>query len=162
EQPAEEVDPRPYVVVRVPGTSLVTGFTHTFVDADNVLAALQKLRGTPLVFAPEAREGALAIVKGGSHWAYVSPSSKGPTGRVTLTCGQLVRIRALWRNQGLRFARIETVRRPSSTVSASDIAVLKQEIEDAAQRSRGFRKRLLEGSWIHAFLMASTRETRAR
>jgi hypothetical protein len=161
EQPAEEVDSRPHVLVRVPGTSLVTGFAHTFVDADSVLAALQKLRGTPLVFAPEAREGALAIVKGGSHWAYVSPSSKDP-GRVTLTCGQLVRIRALWRNQGLRFARIEAVRRPSSTVSASDIAALKQEIEDAAQRSRGFRKRLLEGSWIHAFLMASTRETRAR
>jgi hypothetical protein len=40
--------------------------------------------------------------------------------------------------------------------------VLKQEIEDAAQRSRGFRKRLLEGSWIHAFLVASTRELRAR
>jgi hypothetical protein len=39
---------------------------------------------------------------------------------------------------------------------------LKQEIEEAAQRSRDFRKRLIEGSWIHRFLVASMRRQRER
>ena len=157
EQPTEDVNSQPRVLIAVPSdTQLVTGFMHTVVDANDALATMKKQQiRAPLVLAAEPREGALAVVAGATSWG-----SEGP--RLTVQYGRLVRIRALRRSQGLEWAQVEAVSRPPSTVSASEIAALKQEIEDAARRSRGFRKRLLEGSWIHAFLAASTRRLRAR
>ena len=156
EQSPEDVSSRPHVLTTVPSDSqLVTGFMHTVVDANDALATMKKKQiRAPFVLAAEPREGALAVIVGAT-WGYEGS-------RLTVQYGRLVRIRALRRSQGLEWAQVEAVSRPPSTVSASEIAALKQKIEDAARRSRGFRKRLLEGSWIHAFLAASTRRLRAR
>jgi hypothetical protein len=115
----------------------------------------------PFVLAAAAREGVLAVVVGG-NFGSEAPHLHDPTARLTVQYRRLVRIRALWRDQGLQWAQVEAVSRPLSMMSASEIAALKQEIEHATQRSHGFRKRLLEGSWIHAFLAASSRRLRAR
>jgi hypothetical protein len=135
EQSAEEVRSQPHILVTIPTTSLiVTGFTQTVVDVDNVREEMKNvsIRGAPLVLTPNAREGALAIVDGGLVSGYVSPSPVGPGGQLTLTCGRLVRIRALRRDQGLTWAQLEAVDRKSSIVSASEISALKREIEETA------------------------------
>lgn len=162
EQPAEDVDSRPHVLITVPGTSLVTGFAHTVLDTDNVVATMRKLQiRAPFVLAAEARRGALAVLVDGV-WGTEGPHSSDPTVRITLKFAGLVRIGALRRQQGLTWAELEPVSRPASSVSASEMAALKQEIEEAAQRSRDFRKRLIEGSWMHRFLVASMRRLRER
>jgi hypothetical protein len=162
EQPTEAADSRPHVLVRVPSTQLVTGFTHTVVDANHVLATMKTLRiHAPFVLAAAAREGALAVTVG-DVWGAEGHQVLDPPTRLTVQCRRLVRIRTLRRDQGLEWVEVEAVSRPPSTVSASEVAALKQEIEDAAQRSQGFRKRLLAGSWMRAFLAASSTRLRAR
>jgi hypothetical protein len=163
EQTAPDLGQQAHVVVGAPSTPLVSGFLQTVVDADNVRATIKarRIARPPLVLAPEAREGALAVAVGGIM-AYEGPHSHDPAVRLTVECGPLVRLGRVWREHGLTWAQVEPVSRPPSTVSASELAALKQEIEDAARRSRPFRKRLLEGSWVRGFLVASTRMLRAR
>lgn len=163
EQDPADLDSRPHILLTVPGTPLVTGFAHTVPDTDNVVATMKKLqiRRAPFVLAAEARRGALAVLVDGV-WGTEGPHSSDPTVRITLKFAGLVRLGALRRQQGLTWAELEPVSRPASSVSASEMAALKQEIEDAAQRSRDFRKRLIEGSWIHGFLVASMRRQRER
>ena len=159
EQPTEEPGPQPFAVVSTPNVPVVTGFIQAVPDAEGVQAASRKLGIRGLVAAAEAQEEALAIVV--ESRAYEGPDSDHPVVSLTLAGGRLVRIRSLREHQGLKLAEVEPVSRPSSTVPASEIVALKQEVEALAERSREFRRRLLETS-APGFLVESKRKLRAR
>jgi hypothetical protein len=159
EQPTEAPGPQPFAVVSTPNVPVVTGFMQAVPDAEGVHAASRKLGIRGLVAAAEAREQALAIVVEAK--AYEGPDSGHPVVSLTLAGGRLVRIRTLREHQGLRLAEVEPVSRPSSSVPASEIVALKQEVEAQAERSRELRRRLLETS-ARGFLVESMRKLRAR
>jgi hypothetical protein len=159
EQPTEEPGPQPFAVVSTPDVPVVTGFMQAVPDAEGVQATSRKLGIRGLVAAAEAREEALAVVV--ETRAYEGPDSGHPVVSLTLAGGRLVRIRTLREHQGLRLAEVEPVSRPSSTVPASEIVALKQEVEALAERSHEFRRRLLETS-ARGFLVESVRKLRTR
>jgi hypothetical protein len=159
EQPTEPPGPQPFAVISTPNVPIVTGSIQAVPDAEGVQATSRKLGIRGLVAAAEAREEALAIVV--ETRAYEGPDSGHPVASLTLAGGRLVRIRSLREHQGLKLAEVEPVSRPSSTVPASEIVALKQEVEALAERSREFRRRLLETS-ARGFMVESSRKLRAR
>jgi hypothetical protein len=153
---AGDLDLRSFIVVS-PGTAVITGFMRSVRDTENLQAVRKSLKVSPVVVTAEAEAGALGVVADLRAWE--GPDTVHPVALLTLQGGRLVRIRTLEERQGLTWAKVEPVRRPPSTVSARKIAALKQDIEEAAQRSESLRMRLLEGDTFY-FLVESIRKQR--
>ena len=95
------------------------------------------------------------VSQGGAYFDYFDePVAGGPAGLLLLEGAPLVRIRSLTQAQERRYAQVEPVSRPSSTVPASEISALKDEIEALARRSEAFRLRLLESNTAQRFTAA--------